>query len=235
MAIILRTSIGLDHPSVQSVIEVAEEILSENKILNTELLYNIAKRRLKLPRKGLLSIIQFLLDKKILVEGSRFTKESVLSSPYRNNIYNFIRAHLGAHFSIIRRKAFPEIEGKTESAGQLIWHLEMLIKFNYIKKVKFKKYTIFIPIELDDELGIFIFLLRDNINKKIANLLIKQDKIKKSDIYKQLNEKRENVYYRIDDLMNHNIISVIEEDNNKICLNPKNKDIIVKILNKLQI
>ena len=45
-------SIGLEHPSVKQVIEIAEEILNENKILNIDSLFYRAKKRLKIPRKG---------------------------------------------------------------------------------------------------------------------------------------------------------------------------------------
>ena len=153
LTLITRNSLGLDHPSVQSVIEVAREIVSENKVLDTEILYHIAKRRLKIPRGGLLRIIQFLLNKKILIEGTKCTKETVLLNHHRRKIYNFIKSHLGVHFSIIRKVLFSDIEGKTPVTGQLLWHLEMLIKFNYVKKVNFKKYVILIPIEIDDEMG----------------------------------------------------------------------------------
>ena len=58
------------------------------------------------------------------------------------------------------------------SPGQLLWHLEMLMKFNYIKKIKVGNYTIFLPIEMDTELGTINFLLQDKINRKIVGLLI---------------------------------------------------------------
>ena len=111
----------------------------------------------------------------------------------------------------------------------------MLLKFNYIKKVKIQNKTIFVPIEIDKEFGILYFLLRDDLNKNIIDLLIKQDTIKRSEVHKHLNEKRENIYYRINVLIDYDIISLIEEESNEIYLNPKNKDIIVKVLNKLQI
>lgn len=229
LALIIRNSLGLDHPSVQSVIEVAREIISENKVLDTEILYNIAKRKLKIPRRGLLRIIQFLINKKILVEGTKCTKGTVLSNPHRRKIYNFIKSHLGVHFSIIRKVLFSDIDGKTQATGQLLWHLEMLMKFNYIKKINFKKYVIFIPIEIDDKIGIIFFLLRDKINKKIVNLLLMEDTIEKSEVHKHINEMRELVYYRINDLINYNILSPIQEDSNEISLHPNNKDLIVQI------
>ncbi len=59
--------IGADHPSVKMVLEIAEELMRRNKVLNIENLYNLAKKRLKIPRNGLLSIIQYLINKKILI------------------------------------------------------------------------------------------------------------------------------------------------------------------------
>ena len=233
MAIVERSTLGLEHPSVQSVIEVAQEIISENKVLDTELLYNIAKNRLKIPRRGLLRIIQFLIDKRILVEGTKCTKDTVLSNPSRNKIYRFITLHLGVHFSIIRDVLFSDRESKSQKTGQLVWHLEALIKFDYIKKVKFKNYAIFIPSEIDDEIGVMYFLLRDKLNKKIVNLLIQRELIKKSDIYKQLNEQREIIYYRLNILMNYDIVSLIEADGNEVSLDPNNKELIVQIFNEL--
>ncbi|GAH04445.1 unnamed protein product, partial [marine sediment metagenome] len=115
---IISGPIGVDHPSVKRVLEIAEEIMRKNKILNIENLYNLAKKRLKIPRNGLLSIIQILINKKILIEGSKFSKETVLSNHIRNGIYNYIRIHPGVHFSILRKKALPEEKG---SSGQLVW------------------------------------------------------------------------------------------------------------------
>jgi len=75
--------------------------------------------------------------------------------------------------------------------------------------------------------------LRDKLNKKIVDLLIKQELIIKSDIHKQLNEPREIIYYRINNLINYNIVYQIESDNNEISLNPNNKDLIVQIFNDI--
>ena len=58
MAIIVKDLNRRDHPSVQGVIKIAEKIIHENKVLDATLLYNRAKKQLKIPRKGLLTIIQ---------------------------------------------------------------------------------------------------------------------------------------------------------------------------------
>ena len=78
------------------------------------------------------------------------------------------------------------------SSGQLVWHLEMLLKFNYINKIKVGHFTIFFPFELDENVGRILFILRDQINNKIIHLLIENKTFIKSEIYKRM--KREKMY-----------------------------------------
>ena len=226
----LALSLTLNHPSVQSVIEIAKEVISNNNVLNTELLYRLAKRRLKFPRKGLLSIIQLLINKKVLVEGSKYTKDEVLNNKYRFNLYRFLTSHLGAHFSTIRKQIITDSSGTLGSSGQLIWHLEMLIRFNYIKKIKIKNYTVFLPYEIDDEIGVLHFVLRHEIYLKIIQLLINNEELKRSEVHKFVDEKRETIYYRINNLIEFNIIE-LSGDNNSLILNSNKKNDIISIIN----
>ena len=229
---IVSGPIGEDHPSVKRVLEIAEEIMRKNKILNIENLYNLAKKRLKIPRNGLLSIIQFLINKKILIEGSKFSKETVLSNQIRRGIYYFIRTNPAIHFSVLRRKAFSETMG---SSGQLVWHLEMLLKFNYIKKIKVGNYTVFLPFDLSEDTGRIIFLLRDRINNKLMKLLTEENNVLKSEIYKEIDEKREVVYYRINNLINHDIITFSETSDKILCINSNVKENVDEILKTFKI
>jgi len=229
---ILSKSMGLEHPNVKRVIEIAEAIMSKNKVLNIETLYNVAKKSLKLPRNGLLFIIQFLINKKILIEGSKFSRETVLSNLTRRGIYNFIRVNPGAHFSILRKKALSDESG---SSGQLVWHLEMLLKFNYIKKIKVGNYTVFLPIEMEVELGIIYFLLRDKINRKILDLLTTQNSIKNSEVFKSIDEKREKVNYRLNNLIDYDLICFKEDPSKEVYLNPDKQEDAINILNNIKI
>ena len=224
---ILTKGIGLEHPTVKRVIEIAEEILSKNKVLNIETLFNVVKKRLKIPKKGLLFIIQFLINKKILIEGSKFSRETVLSNYIRNRIYRYIIMNPGVHFSILRKKALSEEVG---SSGQLVWHLEMLLKFNYIKKIKVGHYTVLLPYEIDEDIGRILFILRDRINNKIIHLLIENETFIKSEIYKKIEEKREDVYYRLKNLVDHCIITLNQDLDKEMCINHDLKEEIIKIL-----
>jgi predicted transcriptional regulator len=229
---IISEPIGIDHPSVKRVLEIAEEIMGKNKVLNIENLYNLAKKQLKIPRNGLLSIIQFLINKKLLIEGSKFSKETVLSNQIRRGIYYFIRTNPAIHFSVLRRKAFSETMG---SSGQLVWHLEMLLKFNYIKKIKVGNYTVFLPFDLSEDTGRILFLLRDRINNKLMKLLTEENNVLKSEIYKEIDEKREDVYYRINNLINHDIITFSETSDKILCINSNVKENVDEILKTFKI
>ena len=225
----LALSLTLNHPSVQSVIEIAKEVINNHNVLDTELLYRLAKRRLKFPRKGLLSIIQLLINKKVLVEGSKYTRDEVLNNRYRLNLYSFLNSYLGAHFSTIRKQIITDKSGSMGSSGQLIWHLEMLIKFNYIKKIKIKNYTVFLPYEISDEIGLLHFVLRDELYLKIIQLLLSNENLKRSEVHKLVKEKRETIYYRINNLIEFNIMKISGE-NNSLVLNSLMKDDIISII-----
>jgi len=226
----LALSLTINHPSVQSVIEIAKEVINNHNVLDTELLYRLAKRRLKFPRKGLLNIIKLLINKKVLVEGSKYTRDEILNNKYRFHLYRFLTSYLGAHFSSIRKQIITDNSGTLGSSGQLIWHLEMLIKFNYIKKIKIKNYTVFLPYEIDDEIGLLHFVLRDEIYLKIIQLLISNEKLKKSEVHTLVNEKRETIYYRINNLIEFKIITLSGE-RKFLILNSLKKDDIISIIN----
>ncbi|MFX1500164.1 MAG: hypothetical protein ACFFDH_04270 [Promethearchaeota archaeon] len=218
----------LDHPSVQKVLEIAEELMRENRVITTRIIYNIAKHRLKIPRNGLLKIIQMLIDRHILVDKSHFTRDTVLSNKMRGFIYDIITTNLGIHFSEIKRK----IETVREiSMGQLIWHIQMLLKFSLIKKIKFKNYTIFLPIEIEDQLGIIYFLVRDEMNFKILKLLVKNEYMQKSSLYEELKEDREKVYYHLNLLKDNDIIMTKERKEDLICIVPE-LEILIKTVFK---
>ncbi|MFX1396716.1 MAG: hypothetical protein ACFFAS_06685 [Promethearchaeota archaeon] len=220
----------MEHPTVIGVLNVAKDILQQNKNLDVETLYRISKRTLKIPRKGLLKIIDFLLNKKVLIEGSRFTKKSVLSNPNRKLIYDFINQNIGAHFSFIRKEIFADDESAAVGNGQLIWHLEMLLKFGHIKKIKIKNNTIFIPINVSEENAKLHYFLRDEINREIVWLILENKSMEVVNIHKHLKRNRQKVYYRINNLIDGKILALMNSDDKIISINPLYKEPIEKIL-----
>ncbi len=225
-------TLSLDHPTVASVLEIAQDILNENKCLDVETLYNTARRILKIPRKGLMRIINFLFSKKYLLKGTKFTKVSVMSNPNRNLIYNFIRENIGSHYSLIRRSVPLAGESSDIGGGQLAWHLEMLLKFEYIKKIRIKNKSIFIPSEISEEIGIMHFFLRDALVKKILNYIMKKNKVEIVEIYKNLEISRHKVYYKVNLLVENEIIEYDGGEGKFLYLNTNKKKVLSNILNK---
>lgn len=225
------SSLRLDHPSVKKVIQIALELTKENRLINSELLYNRAKKELKIPKVGLETIIQMLLNKKILVDGSRFIKMTVLINKTRDTIYWLVNTHVGAHFSFLRAK-LSQIKQNEIGIGHLNWHLEKLITFNLIKKMTVMNYTIFLPFEIRDEEGILHFILRDKLNKEIIEFLMENGPVIKSDLYKELNIKRGTIYYRIKKLIEMEIISTFSNNQKYLSLNSEKKDLLLEVINK---
>lgn len=226
---LLNTTKVLEHPSVKQVLEIAKEIIDQNKALNAELLYNIAKKRLGIPRRGLSSIIQTLLNRKILVEGSKYTRDTVMQNRFRRKLYEFIKKNLGTHFSLIKNQLQFYEEGKITSPGRLIWHLEMLLKFNFIKRIKLKNFTLFLPSEVSEEEGVIHFIIRDEVNYKILAKVLKSISIKAADVHKEINEKREVVYYRVKNLIELGFLSFTQQNHEIIMINPKIYDLLTNI------
>ncbi|KKN07775.1 hypothetical protein LCGC14_1063540 [marine sediment metagenome] len=70
---------------------------------------------------------------------------------------------LSVNFTWIKENIYLLDQSNYKSINQFIWHLNLLIKFGYIKKIKVGgKYTIFISHNLDEKFGRIWFLLRDD-------------------------------------------------------------------------
>ncbi len=218
----------LNNALVQEVLAVAESLISENRVLSSKLLYNEVRRQISADNKVLLAIINFLIAHRILVEGSKLTKDLVLSNLHRKNIYEFIRTNRGAKFSTIR----GAYEGTTGSSGQLIWHLQLLLKFNFIKKLKFKRFTIFLPREINDEEGLMTFFVQDSLNQKILKLLHTQGPLKRRDLYEALDAPREKIHYRVKVLLETNLITSLGDGEKEVYINPEKVTYLTEILKK---
>ncbi len=221
--------LSLENPNVQKIIEIAKELIKNNKIVKVKKLYNIAVRSLGISTGDILEIIQFLNNNKILIDGSKHTRDTILLNLYRKKIYHVIDSLNGATFSYIREKVFTDHSG---SAGQLLWHLKMLLKFKYIKKIKVGNYSLFLPLDIEDDFGKLCFFMKDELNRNIIQLFMDYKKIKKPHVYKKINFKRENVNYRLKILMEHQILIYKDESTKEICISQRMKEFLLENFKK---
>ncbi|MBY9006975.1 MAG: hypothetical protein KGD63_09460 [Candidatus Lokiarchaeota archaeon] len=219
----------LENHYVQKIISIAQQMIRENKPMKIEKLYNKSIKELDINSNELFKIIQYLVNQKVLIDGSKHTRNTILSNSYRNKLYQVISENHGASFNFLRKKVFSNTSG---SGGQLIWHLQMLIKFNYIKKIKINNYTVFIPYDMDTELGKLFFFMKDGLNEKIINIINNQEKIRKPDVYKILDESRSNVNYRIKNLLEHDILKVIDNTTKIVSIHPNIEKKLTQIIKK---
>jgi hypothetical protein len=66
-------------------------------------------------------------------------------------------------------------------------------------------------------------------------LLTERKTVVRSEIYKEIDEKREDVYYRINNLINYDLLTFSENSDKNLCLNPNNRDSVEEILKTLEI
>ena len=81
--------------------------------------------------------------------------------------------------------------------------------------------------------GLDIDIIRDDLNRQIVEVLLKNKSVNKAEIYKGLNITRENAYYRIKKLIELEIISLLAEDEKIISINLSKKNLIVEVVNNI--
>jgi len=65
--------------------------------------------------------------------------------------------------------------------------------------------------------------------------LTEENNVLKSEIYKEIDEKREDVYYRINNLINHDLITFSETSDKTLCINSNVKENVDEILKTFKI
>ncbi len=114
------------------IYDLVNEYLNSNKFLELASVIpyidaRLSKSSIKLNKNGILAIIQSLLEKNLIVEGSRLTKEVILSNKKRQQIYNYILRNPGIYY-------YKIMKDLNISSHVVIWHLNMLLDFNFISK-----------------------------------------------------------------------------------------------------
>ncbi|MHA1291180.1 MAG: hypothetical protein ACTSQJ_00765 [Promethearchaeota archaeon] len=224
----------LDQES-QKILETARLIAGDNNTFRIQSLYEKIKNESNISSKSFLSSVENLIEQKIIVESSKLSKFDVLLNQKRADIFKNIRNYPGTHFSIILKKISSKY--KDISLSEFIWHLEILLKFQYIKRVEVKNYTIFVPSDIDDIQGKFYFILREQTNQKIVDFLIKDEPVLLEQFSLRLLLPKEDINAHLKVLNEFNIIKVKKSEfseDMEIILNPYYKDLFIEIISKIK-
>ena len=158
-------------PQERVVFDIVQDYLNKNRQFDIDNLipyisYYLRRTSINLNYEGIRDVLSSLVKKKFLIEGSKLTHDDVLKNDKRKKIYNHILKSPGIYFTKL-------VNDLGYSNHVVVWHLSILIKFNFIKKRILDKHEIFFDssIELQDaKLNFYITLKK---SKMIINFLRK--------------------------------------------------------------
>ncbi len=227
-------SVDLTSPEVQNLIKLTNEVVKANKTFQIDTLYQLAKEKLNFSSEKFVKTFNTLFNNETYIESAELEKNDVLANPIRAKIFRLINEQPGAHFSNIIKLMVEENE--KVSLGQFFWHLEILTKYNFIKKIEFRNFTLYFNTNIDDFMGICFFLIRERINRKIVDYLIKEESVFLDQLPNKIYESKEKLNSRLKILNEEKIIVVQRNEGTEaiqLLLNPDKKSVFIEVLKKL--
>ncbi len=167
------------------ILDLIKDYLSKNRFLEINKVVSYLNTRLpnskaSLNRNGIESVINKLIKKSIIVDGSKLTRFELLDNSNRLMMYNLIIENPGIHFMNI-----VNILGM--SIFLVKWHINMLLKFNLIKNSKVENREIYFDSKLSEKIAKRShFLNRERSQRIIHYLKNKPDGCPKYRISKEL-------------------------------------------------
>ncbi len=197
------------------VFNVIKEYINDNRTFEIDkalpFIYSrLTKASLNITNAGLLQIIKRLIEQKLIVEGSKLSKDDILTNLKRKAIYEYILEHPGAYFTRIVNEL-----GFTNKV--VAWHLNFLKKFEYIQSENLDNREVYFQANLSFEnVKLNYFLSKSESKKIIAYLNGNNTGISKTQISEDLSMHLQTTSKYLEILEGLNIISKEKIDNNTL-------------------
>lgn len=125
----------------QDIYEIIIDYLNKNRVFELYMVIpyvssRLSRNEIDLSRQGIAKILQNFLNKNMVVEGSRLTREEILNNEKRKRINQFIRRNPGVYFYRI-------VKELNIANHVVVWHLNMLEDFSFISKTAIGKKDIY--------------------------------------------------------------------------------------------
>ena len=152
------------------IYEVIKDYLSKNISLEIEELIpflsaRLAKTEIDITQEGIILTVKSLIEKKLIVEGTTLTREEIFTNSKRKEIYDHILENPGVyHYKIMKDLDF--------SNHLVLWHLSMLLEFDFIKKAKIENHDVLFDINLSFDEVKEKYYLNNEKCKKILDYLV---------------------------------------------------------------
>ena len=121
----------LNEELEKKVFSIVREYLNENRYFQVDKIIpymtsRLSKASVNINSAGIVTVLESLAKKHLIVEGSKLSRDDVLENNNRKKIYVLIKRKPGINFN--------KIASKLNMRYQVLeWHLKMLIKFKFIK------------------------------------------------------------------------------------------------------
>ena len=187
-----------DHQEI--VLKIIQDYLDNNRILELDKVLpyirnTFSKSSININDNGIKLIIRTLIENRQIIQGSKLTKNRILSNDNRKEIYILIKEHPGINMNRI-------ISMLNLSYHVVSWHINILLKFNCIKKIQLKNKHIYFHSEVPPSMYNTLYLLsKKNIKKIITYIKEREDNgITKSGISNDLRANYRTISNYIDQL-----------------------------------
>ncbi len=195
---------------------MVQDYLNKNPFFTLDDLYRLCKKQTQIPEPEIHSILTGLVNKKIIVDGSKLTRETVLKNPIRAEIYNLISKNPALNFTQILKKF-------NLGSYAARWHLEILRKFGYIRHKKIKIYNVFFRQDFPENKEPVVYSLRNPNALKIYSCL-DYTPLNCNNLAQILNLNYSTIQYHLKDLLEKELINLDEKG--KFTVNPEFSDYI---------
>jgi len=196
----------------EMILGIVHEYLDKNRQFTFEEIipYIISRVRLasiNINKEGVKAILKSLTNKKILVEGSKLAKSDILLNQKRKKIYKYIVKNPGTYFNRI-------VNELDYSNHIVVWHLNMLLKFDYIHKEQIENHEIYFDAtEEIDKIALNYFTSKEK-SREIVNFLKKDDSgVSKTSLSHELSMHMDTLAKYLNILEKYNVIDRKKIDN----------------------
>lgn len=205
---------SLTHTEME-VYRIVKEYLSKNRFLEIEKIVPFINSRLirdssGLNSNGIYKILNDLANKQVIVNGSKYTKEDVLINENRVSMYNAIINNPGIHFMRL-----VTLLGMSKYLVK--WHINMLLKFNFIRKKKIENRQIYFSSDLEPHKAEMLHFISSEKAQKILQFLSeKGDYYSKYQLIKNLRMHFNTLTKYLDKLEEYGYVFSLQLSNKKV-------------------
>jgi DNA-binding Lrp family transcriptional regulator len=194
----------------QHLLAICSELVSKNKVIKLDRLFNIARREMQVDSATILKGIKRLEDDQIIKADSKLLRSELLHNDTRKELYFIILRNPGISFNQIRSQM-----GK--GTKLLLWHVEVLSDFGCIRSYTFESnasayYTRHVDEADWGREGLYMFQLYQNATvKKILDMLSDGSSYAIKQIEERLGISRQLVEYHVKKLQDKHVVDAIDE------------------------